>query len=278
VDDQSAGAQFVEPDLNIAPGLSAAELYVFRSAGFFTRAAILRPVENRRLRSQIRDNVLADRPHDVAVPIPAGAASLVLDHPKILDVVAQLVSPSPRIEYVRPLLFEAGRPMGTLVDFQPSVSDEPLLRFRVDAPLPALRVIVETTTIRASDHAELVCTGSHHVVTPPPAELLAEPDGLPIVSYACPAGSAVFMAPGLWVSHGPWRSRRRRLALEIVYSHPSIAYSRNTIPARALSLLAPERRALFRDPWQYDFAFDPPRKNALDRLHVVAAPDVPEDE
>jgi len=64
----------------------------------------------------------------------------------------------------------------------------------------------------------------------------------------------------------PWRGAHPRVAVVCTYCHAAVTYSWNAPPRVVLENLAPERQALFRDAWEYDFTTDPPTKNGLDRF------------
>jgi hypothetical protein len=243
--------------------LSPEERYRFDAAGFFVRPAILGAQQVASISHQVASDPAS---------IPGGPAGVLIDHPAVVGAVGELVGASPRIEDVEVICGpELSRRLGG-IPLDPPDPDVDFLEYRVvrgRPRCPVVRVAVELTPVRRRDRLVTLLPGSHRAEADLPPELLRraeEPDEPLFVSYDCPAGSVVVAAGGLLRYRPASASERSRMAIELVYVHPAVAYSRNIIRREVLESLPKGRQAFFRDPWQYDFSTDPPRKNVIDRF------------
>ena len=240
--------------------LSSEELYRFDVAGFFVRSDVLTADQVTCIIEQVRTD-----PHSV----PAGAASVLIDHPAVVDAVGELIGASPRIEDVDVFRDTPERPRLGGIRLDTPRYDLDIFDYRTvhgHPRCPTVRVSFELSEV-AGDQSVLVVPGSHRAAVPPPPnldELADNPGATLFVPYRCPAGGAVVAAHAL-LRYWP-AAARARTAIEFVYVHPAVAYSRNIIRREVLESLPKSRQAYFRDPWQYDFSCDPPRKNIIDRF------------
>lgn len=96
-------------------GLTEAERFHFDLAGFLVRPAILTPDEVAEIRDQI-DRIIHD-PESLPSEhrrVPGGPASLLIDHPKVIGVLHDIIGPEVRLESVGCVWREKGQRHGEL--------------------------------------------------------------------------------------------------------------------------------------------------------------------
>ena len=87
-----------------------------------------------------------------------------------------------------------------------------------------------------------------------------------LVTYDCPAGSAIFFTENLCHAGPPWRRETPRVAVLHAYSHLATHWHRLTTPPEVLAALPRQRQAYFREPWIAAFRTGPATHNSLERF------------
>jgi hypothetical protein len=261
-------------------GLTAEELFHLDTAGFLVRPGILAADEVAALRDQVERIYL--RPHTLAAQereLPGGAASLLIDHPAIVDVLDRVLGPDCRMETSEPMrrarneAFYRGFHRGS------RYQADPIFGYRVEADrifLATIRVMIELTDIGPEDGATSFVIGSHKANFPLPDRYRTpgvQPDTDLVTSYSCPAGSAVFFTEGLAHTGLAWQRDEPRLAILNTYSHPAVCYHRPAFSPVVIDSLPPARQAYFRPVWWLDQDTEPLRLNTAGEY--VARPEPP---
>ena len=240
--------------------LTPEECYRLDIAGFITRNGVLTETQIRDLRNQIDNKPLS---------VPAGAAAVMLEHPRIIEAVCEIVGAPPRVENVEVYNgTNARRDLGGLILGGPD-PDVDLFDYRVIGGrprCPAVRVVAELAPLDAASRSLTVLPGSHRVRVAARYDGpgLIDPGDPLFVSPGFPAGSVTLLVEG---TVRAWRpGPRGREAVELVFVHPAVAYSRNIVRRSVLDALPRHLKGYFRDPWQFDFTTDPPTRNTMDRF------------
>ena len=87
-----------------------------------------------------------------------------------------------------------------------------------------------------------------------------------LISYDCPAGSAVFFTENLCHAGPEWKRETPRVAVLNAYSHLATHWHRLKIPAEVMASLPREKQAYFREPWIADFRTSPATNNTMERF------------
>lgn len=235
------------------------ERFRFDLTGFLVRPAILKPKEVTAILEQV-DRIKHDPeslpPQHRAVP--GGPASLLIDHPQVIDVLHEVIGPDIRLESPSCVWRCKGEEHGPLHGGGPKQAD-PIFGYRVkNGRIHAgmVRVIFELTDISMEDQSTHFLVGSHK------SEFAPHPDHLYLdnakrspflTTYACPAGSAVFFTENLCHAGPVWNRNTPRVTILHAYSHLCTHWHRLNIPPVVLQSLPREKQAYFREAWQRDF-------------------------
>ena len=257
------------------------EKFRFDLTGFLVRPAILTPDEVAAIVDQL-DRIFHDSESLQAeqADIPGGPASVLIDHPQVVDVLHEVIGPEIRLESCSRVWREQGQRHGELHGGGPQQAD-PIFGYRVkNGRIHAgmVRVIFELTDIGREDQSTHFVVGSHK------SEFDIHPDHLSLepgkrsdflVSYECPAGSAVFFTENLCHAGPVWERDTPRVAILHAYSHLATHWHRLKIPPAVMAGLPRQKQAYFRQPWIADFRTDPATHNTMERF--VANEEAPVD-
>ncbi len=260
------------------------ERFRFDLAGFFVRPAILSAAEVAAIVAQIERLV-----HDPqSLPpaeraVPGGAASVLIDHPKVMDVLFQVVGPDLRLEHSVAVWRTRGEAHGQGLHSGGPMQADPIFGYRVqNGQIHAgmVRVIFELTDVDKDDGATVFLAGSHKASFPIHPDHLSLADGRRsefLTGYSCPAGSAVFFTDAVCHAGPAWRRATPRVAVIHAYSHLAINYHRLTLPKEVLAGLPRHQQLFFREPWIADFRTQPPTVNSAHRFMAVDEPPIDTD-
>ena len=248
------------------------ERFRFDLAGFLIRPAIL----DRHEIDEIVDQIDRIKHNPESLPaahraVPGGASSLLIDHPKVIDVIHEVIGPNIRIESSFCIWRTKGESPGGLHGGGPIQAD-PIFGYRVkDGRIHAgmVRVVFELTDIGKEDGATHFIIGSHKANFPMhPDHMSLEPGQRSefLRSFECPAGSAIIFTESLCHAGPAWQRDTPRIAVFNAYSHLATNWHRLTIPTEVLAGLPREKQAYFREPWIADFRTAPFTQNTMDRF------------
>ena len=248
------------------------EKFRFDLTGFLVRPAILSSAEVAAIVDQI-DRIKHDPeslpPEHRAVP--GGPASLLVDHPQVIDVVHEVIGTDIRLEGCGCVWRKKGERHGELHGGGPKQAD-PIFGYRVKNDrihAGMVRVIFELTDIAATDQSTHFLVGSHKSEFPIHADHLSLEAGERsdfLVSYECPAGSAVFFTENLCHAGPVWEKETPRVTILHAYSHLATHWHRLRIPPVVMAGLPREKQLYFREPWIADFRTDPATHNTSERF------------
>jgi ectoine hydroxylase-related dioxygenase (phytanoyl-CoA dioxygenase family) len=252
--------------------LTDEERFRFDLNGYLVRPAILTAEEI----AEIRDQIYRIRYDNTSLPpahrqVPSGPSSLLIDHPKVIDVLHEIIAEDIRIENSYCAWREKGEQHGEFHGGGPRQND-PIFGYRChDGRIFAgmVRVIFELTEIdEARGGGTWFIPGSHKANFPMhPDHLSLEPDKRSgfARSYSCPAGSAVFFTENSCHAGPIWERDDPRVIVLNAYSHIATHWHRLTIAPEVIAGLPREKQAYFREPWVADFSVEPTRKNTPER-------------
>lgn len=255
-------------------GMTDEERFRFDLAGFFVRPAILTSDEIGEIVDQIdriHHNPESLPPaHRVA---PGGPASLLIDHPKVIDVLREIIAPGDniRMESCKSVWREKGESAGAFHGGGPQQTN-PIFGYRVQGEkiyAGMVRVIFELTDVRKGDGGTCFIAGSHKANFPMHPDHTSWEEGKRsdfFVSYECPAGSALFFTENVCHAGPEWKRDTPRVAILHAYAHLATHWHRLTTPPEVLASLSREKQAFFREPWMADFVTLPAKKNTIERF------------
>jgi ectoine hydroxylase-related dioxygenase (phytanoyl-CoA dioxygenase family) len=259
--------------------LTPEETFHFDVAGFLVRPAVLTADEVARLRDQVeRIYFQPDTLPPQARQLPGGPASMLIDHPAIVDAVEALVGPNLRMETSEPMWRKKGEAFYRPFHRGSPYQSDPIFGYRAEAGrmfLAMVRVIVELTEVRRGMGGTSFIVGSHKANFPLPEQYRVpgvRPDGDLVVDYECPPGSVVIFTEGVAHTGLVWQDDEPRIAIFNTYSNPAVRYHRPSFSPEVLAALPPEKRAYFRPVWYMDQDADPPRFNTMDEFLRVPEP------
>ncbi|MBI4552835.1 MAG: phytanoyl-CoA dioxygenase family protein [Candidatus Latescibacteria bacterium] len=248
------------------------ERFRFDLAGYLVRPAILTPDDVAAIVDQI-DRIKHDPeslpPEHRAVP--GGPSSILIDHPSVIDVLHEIIGPDVRLENTFAVWRKKGETHGPLHGGGPGQGD-PIFGYRVhNGRIHAgmVRVIFELTDVHKEDGATCFIVGSHKANFPMHPDHLSLEDGKRsefLMSYECPAGSAIFFTENLCHAGPVWKRETPRVAVLNAYAHLATHWHRLTIPPAVLAGLPREKQAYFRETWYADFRTNPATINTIDRF------------
>ena len=175
------------------------ERFRFDLTGFLVRPAILEPAEVAAIVDQI-DRIKHD-PQSLPPEhrdVPGGPASVLIDHPQVVDVIREVIGPDIRLEGCSCVWRKKGEEHGALHGGGPGQAD-PIFGYRVkNGRIHAgmVRVIFELTDIALEDQSTHFLIGSHKSEFPIHEDHRSLEEGKRspfLTTYACPVGSAVFL-------------------------------------------------------------------------------------
>ncbi len=248
------------------------EKFRFDLSGFLVRPAILSKDEV----DSIVDQLDRIRHNPESLPsehraVPGGASSILIDHPKVIDVLHQIIGPEIRMESTFFVWREKGQEHGGLHGGGPRQAD-PIFGYRVNngrIHAGMVRVVFELTDVSKNDGGTHFIVGSHKSNFPmhPDHMSLEEGKRSPfLTTYECPAGSAIFFTENLCHAGPVWQRDTPRIAILNAYAHLATHWHRLRIPPEVLNGLSREKQAYFREPWIADFRTRPATHNTIERF------------
>jgi len=248
------------------------EKFRFDLTGFLVRPAIIAPDEVAAIVDQI--NRIHNDPESLPPEhrgVPGGPSSLLIDHPQVVDVLHEVIGPDVRLEGCGAVSRKKGERHGELHGGGPQQAD-PIFGYRVkNGRIHAgmVRVIFELTDIALEDQSTHFLVGSHKSELPMHEDHMSLEDGKRsdfLVSYECPAGSAVFFTENLCHAGPVWQRDTPRIAILHAYSHLATHWHRLRTEPAILAGLPREKLAYFREPWIADFRTSPATHNTVERF------------
>lgn len=217
-------------------GMTAEEIFRFDLTGFLVRESVLAADEV----AAIRDQILRIRDDPLSLPeaeraVPSGPSAILVDHPKVLEVLHEIIGPNLRLENSYAIWREKGERHGGLHGGGDRQLD-PIFGYRsANGKIYAgmVRVVFELTDIGEHDGATHFIPGSHKLVMPVHSDHLSLEPGheSPFLrSYSCPAGSVVFFTENLCHAGPPWKRDDPRVAVLHAYSHIATNWHRLYVP------------------------------------------------
>ena len=252
--------------------MTESERFHFDLAGFVVRPAILAADEIEAIFDQI-DRIKHDP--DSLPPahraVPGGPSSVLIDHPRVVDVLHDIIGPEIRLESSGSVWRSKGEAHGDLHGGGPQQGD-PIFGYRVNngrIHAGMVRVVFELTDVAKDDGGTHFIAGSHKSNFPMhPDHMSLEPGKRSpfLTTYECPAGSAIFFTENLCHAGPEWRRDTPRVAVLNAYAHLATHWHRLTLPAEVLESLPREKQAYFRPPWIADFRTKPATHNTIERF------------
>ena len=264
-------------------GMTDEEKFRFDLNGFLVRPAILEQDEIAALVDQI-DRIHHDPeslpPAERAMP--GGAASLLIDHPKVTEVLHEIIGPEIRLEGTYCVWRKKGERHGDLHGGGPNQID-PIFGYRCQngrIHAGMVRVVFELTAVGREDGGTHFIPGSHKANFPmhPDHLSLAEGERSEFLrSYECPAGSAVFFTENLCHAGPVWQRETPRVTVLNAYSHLATHWHRLKTPPAVIDGLPRAKQAYFREPWVADFRTEPATHNTVERFLASDEPPIDTD-
>ena len=248
------------------------ERFRFDLTGFLVRPAILSPEEVAAIVDQI--DRITHNPESLPPEqraMPGGAASLLIDHPNVIDVLHEIIGPDIRMEGTYCAWREKGERHGDLHGGGPNQID-PIFGYRFQngrIHAGMVRVVFELTDVSEEDGATVFIPGSHKANLPMHPDHLSLEEGERsefLCRVACPAGSAIFFTENLCHAGPVWQRDTPRVAVLHAYAHLATHWHRLTVPPEVLVGLPREKPAYFRPPWIADFRTSPATHNTVERF------------
>ena len=203
-----------------------------------------------------------------------GPAQDLLDHPAVVEVLAEILSESGPMEDTYPFrcensfvtLRKAGwKAGGTNV---PHVVRPPqhagAMRYQVDGGRihsALTRVVWELNPVRKGDGGTLFLSGSHKARFPYPSSVL-QPDSPHLESYECPAGSVFIFTESLLHAATDWKNPEvDRVSIFNCYNSLWSQWHRLNLSHELIESMPPKRRSLFRGVYAHDFHRGQPNRH-----------------
>ena len=248
------------------------ERFRFDLTGFLVRPAILTADEVKEIREQIY--LIKHEPESLPPEhrdVPGGPSSVLIDHPAVIDVISEIISPDFRLENCTCVWRNKGEEHGELHGGGPNQID-PIFGYRVQREriyAGMVRVIFEFTDIRMEDQSTHFVVGSHKANFPMhPDHKSLEPGKRSdfLMTYACPPGSAVFFTENLCHAGPKWNRDEPRVTVLNAYSHLATHWHRLKTPPEVIAGLPREKQVYFRETWIADFRTQPATINTAERF------------
>jgi hypothetical protein len=254
------------------------ERFHFDLAGFLVRPAILAREEI----AAIVDQIYRIKHDPESLPpehraVPGGPSSVLIDHPKVIEVLHAIIGPEVRLESLFCVWREKGTSHGQGLHGGGPSQIDPIFGYRfLNGRIHAgmVRVVFELTDVKPEDGPTHFIAGSHKANLPMhPSHMGLEPGKRSpfLTSYTCPAGSAIFFTENLCHAGPEWTRETPRVAVLHAYSHAATHWHRLRIPKVVMDSLPREKQAYFREPWSADFSTKPATRNTIE--HFVASGD-----
>ncbi len=261
---------------------TAEERFRFDLTGFLVRPAILSPDEVAALVDQV--DRIHHNPESLSPEqrnVPGGPSSVVIDHPKVLEVLHEVIGPDIRLEGAFSVWREKGVAHAQGFHQGGSKPIDPIFGYRVhngEIYAGMVRVVIELTDVKKEDGATSFIIGSHKANFPlPPEHESLDPEKRSefFTSYECPAGSAIFFSENLIHAGPPWRRDKPRIAILYAYSHYATNWHRMKIAPEIINGLPREKQAYFREVWALDFGQRPFVHNSVENFIKSTDPVTP---
>ncbi len=259
-------------------GMTDEEKFRFDLTGFLVRPAILNQDEIESIVEQI-DRIVHDP--DSLPPehrtVPGGPSSVLIDHPKVVEVLHEIIGPEIRMEGCYCAWRNKGESHGGGLHGGGPSQIDPIFGYRCQngrIHAGMVRVVFELTDVQPEDGATHFIVGSHKAnFEMHPDHLSMEPgERSPfLMGYGCPAGSAVFFTENVCHVGPEWTRDTPRIAVLHAYSHLATHWHRLRVPPEVLDGLPREKQAYFREPWIADFRTRPATRNTVD--HYLSSGD-----
>ena len=248
------------------------ERFRFDLTGFLLRPAILNSDQIGNIIDQI--DRIKHNPDSLSPEhreVPGGPSSVTIDHPKVIEVLHEIIGPDIRMESTSSIWRTKGQQHGGLHGGGPNQIDQIFGYQSQNGKIRAgmVRVIFELTDISKGDGATCFLLGSHKANFPIHSNHLSLEDGQQsefLHSYDCPAGSAIFFTENLCHAGPIWKRNTPRVAILNAYSHLATHWHRLKISPTVLSGLSRQKQAYFRQPWIADFRTQPATHNTIERF------------
>ncbi len=253
-------------------GMTDEERFRFDLSGFLVRPAILDQGQIAAIRDQIhriKNDPQSLPPEHRAVP--SGPSSILIDHPKVIEVLHEIIGPDIRLEGSYCVWRQQGEAHGALHGGGPQQAD-PIFGYRVlNGRIHAgmVRVVFELSEVGENDGGTHFIAGSHKANFPMHPDHLSLEEGKRspfLLSYSCPAGSAVFFTENVCHAGPIWKKAEPRVAVLNAYAHLATHWHRLNLPPEVLAGLPREKQAYFRIPWVADFRTSPDTINSIERF------------
>lgn len=182
---------------------------------------------------------------------PGGAASMLIDHPVVMDVLDAIIGPEVRMESSWFAYRTKGQgepsPHGGGVNVNPNFS----YRVHNGKIYSALtRIVFELNDVVEGEGGTLLLAGSHKSNFPVPP---MGADSPLFETYGCPAGSMLVFTENLCHSTATWQNPDKpRIAVFNCYNHVGCQFHHPSIDPVVLAGLTPARKAFFRDVWVWN--------------------------
>ncbi len=244
------------------------EKFLFDLNGFLVRPAVLKPDEIAAIVDQvdrIKHNPESLPPEERQVP--GGAASILIDHPQVIDVLHEVIGPDIRLENSFSVWRQKGEWAGDLHGGGPQQGDQIFgYRFSNGRMYAGMtRVVFELTDVSKKDGATVFIPGSHKANYPmhPNHMDLSKPSPF-LTSFECPAGSAIFFTENLAHAGPRWTRDTPRVAVLHAYAHLATHWHRLNTSPEIIAAIPPEKQAYFRETWIADFKTSPATHNTIE--------------
>ncbi len=248
------------------------EKFLFDLNGYILREAILSSDEILEIKDQIeRIHNDAESLPEGSRAVPGGPTQILIDHPKVVEVLHEVIGPDIRLEGAFSMVRKQGDRHGDLHGGGPQQID-PIFGYRYqDGRIHAgmVRVAFELTDIAEDDGATVFIPGSHKANFPMHQNHMSLEAGSRspfLKGYSCPAGSALFFTENLCHAGPVWLRETPRIAVFFAYAHLATNWHRFTVPSSVVQSLPRKRQAYFREPWIADFRTNPATKNSIERF------------
>ena len=209
----------------------------------------------------------------------SGPCQELLDHPAIVSVLREIISPDLPGEWTEPSYnkqpdvsvaygfrcdssFYMIRPASEETPFRPhnggpNMGPSHHYQF-VHGKIfsPAVRVVWELNPVKMRAGGTLFLSGSHKSNYDVQQSLL-QPDDPRWESYECPAGSVVIFSENVCHGSAPWTDTTEpRMAIFNHYMHYCMRFHRSVPHPKTIEAMPAMRQTLFRDVWMFDHQKD----------------------
>lgn len=236
------------------------EKFRFDLTGYLLRPSVLTLGEVDACIDQI------DRMHDDPESLPpehraspGGALSVTIDHPKVVEVLHEIIGPQIRMSSSIALRRSCGQGSPLGLHQGGAITADPIFGYRVQNGrfyAGMIRVVFELAEVGPDDGATSFLVGSHKSNFPlHPDHMSLDPKTRSefLHSYTCPPGSVVFFTEQLAHAGTQRQAATPRYSVFNFYSHVAINHHLFGIPKVVIDALPRSQQAYFRTPWLLDF-------------------------